>query len=184
MGASQSGAPMVLPTGRTLDILDYQTPLKARRSDKGVGKVDLFGLVDDCRLTVIELKVRPTNNGYGDTPLRAYLEALAYCAIVEANASDIASEASTRFGRSIEDRPPALVVMAPRDYWVGYAEHPKAGEWWTNLKALVSEIDNLLRLETHFLALRNATFQMGSKGQNPLLTGDCSLVGVGELIGA
>jgi len=43
-GASQSGSPMVLPTGETLGIVDYQTPLKARQSDKGVGKVDLFGI--------------------------------------------------------------------------------------------------------------------------------------------
>ncbi len=125
--ASQTGAPMVLPGHKTLEILDYQTPLKARQCDKGVGKVDLFGLIDGCRSTVIELKVRPTTSGYGDTPLRAYLEALAYCAIVEANASEIASEASTRFNKSIDDQPPGLVVMAPQDYWAGYVEHPKSG---------------------------------------------------------
>ncbi len=181
--ASQSGAPMVLPNGETLDILDYQTPLKARRSDKSVGKVDLFGLIDGCRATVIELKVRPTTGGYGDTPLRAYLEALAYCAIVEVNASDIASEASTRFNKSIDDRSPGLVIMAPQDYWAGYVEHPKSGQWWRKLSNLAAEIDTLLGLETLFLALQNATFRMGSKGQNPQLTGDCTLVGVAELIG-
>jgi hypothetical protein len=174
---------MVLPTGETLEILDYQTPLKARQSDKGVGKVDLFGLIDGCRSTVIELKVRPTTSGYGDTPLRAYLEALAYCAIVEANASEIASEASTRFNKSIDDRPPGLVVMAPEDYWAGYGEYRKSGQWWPILSNLAAEIDNLLGLETHFLVLQNATFRMGSKGQNPKLTGDCTIVGVAELMG-
>jgi len=181
--ASQTGFPMALPNGEALEILDYQTPLKARQSDKGVGKVDLFGLIDGCRPTVIELKVRPATNGFGDTPLRAYLEALAYCAIVEANASEIASEASTRFNKSIDDRPPGLVVMAPQDYWAGYVEHPKSGQWWPVLSNLAVEIDKLLGLETHFLGLQNATFRMGSKGQNPQLTGDCTMVGVAELIG-
>ena len=182
-GASQTGAPMVLPNDETLEILDYQTPLKARRSDKGVGKVDLFGLIDGCRSTVIELKVRPTTGGHGDTPLRAYLEALAYCAIIEANASEIASEARARFNKSIDGRPPGLVVMAPQDYWVGYVEHSKSGEWWPILSNLAAKIDSLLGLETRFLALQDATFQMGSKGQNPQLTGVCTMVGVVELIG-
>ena len=181
--ASQTGTPMVLPSGETLEILDYQTPLKARQSDKGVGKVDLFGLIDGCRSAVIELKVRPSTSGYGDTPLRAYLEALAYCAIVEANASEIAGDASTRFNKSVDDRSPALVVMAPQDYWEGYLKHPKSGQWWPNLSNLASEIDNSLGLKTHFLSLQNATFRMGSKGQNPQLTGDCTMVGVAELMG-
>jgi hypothetical protein len=171
-GASQTGALMTLPNDEILEILDYQTPLKARRGDKGVGKVDLFGLIDGRRSTVIELKVRPITGGYGDTPLRAYLEALAYCAIIEANTSEIASEARVRFNKSIDSRPPGLVVMAPQDYWAGYLEHPAA------------EIDNSLGLESHFLGLKNATFQMGSKGQNPQLTGDCTMVGVAELMGS
>ena len=180
-GASQSGDPIVLPTGGTLEILDYQTPLKARQSDKGVGKVDLFGLVDGCRLAVIELKVRHGAKKYGDTPLRAYLEALAYCAIVEANAAEIASEASTRFNKSVDDRPPVLIVMAPHDYWTGYLEHPRAGEWWPILSRLATEIDDMLGLETHFLGLRNATFRMGGQDRDPEMTGHYSVFGVNEL---
>lgn len=181
-GASREGAPMVLPGGATLEILDYQTPLKAQRRDSGVGKVDLVGLIDNRRLAVIELKVRGSTKAYGDTPLRAYLEALAYCAIVEANQGDIASEASARFDKSIDDRPPALVIMAPQEYWAGYAEHPKAGQWWPILRGLATELDTLLGLETHFLGLRNAAIRMGSKGQNPQLTGSCSVVDATELL--
>jgi hypothetical protein len=183
-GASRTGVPMVLPNHKTLEILDYQTPLKAQQGDEGVGKVDLFGLLDGCRSTVIELKVRPTTSGYGDSPLRAYLEALAYCAIVEANASEIASEASTRFNRSIDNRPPGLVVMAPQDYWAGYLGHRSAGEWWPALSKLATEIDNLLGLETHFLGLRDIAFRMGTKGQDPQLTSHHSVFSVNELTGA
>lgn len=180
-GASRSVAPMVLPGGGTLEIIDYQTPLKAQRRDAGVGKVDLMGLIDNGHLAVIELKVRPGTERYGDTPLRAYLEALAYCAIVEANITEIASEAGTRFSKSIDDRPPALIVMAPQDYWAGYLEHPKAGHWSPILSGLAAEIDALLGLETHFLGLRDAAIRMGSKGQNPQFTGNCSIVGATEL---
>ena len=181
-GASRSGQRMVLPTGTTLEILDYQTPLKARQCDKGVGKVDLFGLIDGCRSTIIELKIRP-DSGYGDTPLRAFLEALAYCAIIEANAADIATDASTRFNKSIDDRPPVLMVLAPQDYWAGYAEHPKSGSWWPILRDLAAEIDDLSGLETCFLGLRNATFRMGNRSQNPQMTDHCTLVDVAELMG-
>ena len=174
---------MMLPGRKTLEILDYQTPLKARQGDEGVGKVDLFGLIDGCRLTVIELKVRPATSGYGDTPLRAYLEALAYCAIVEANASEIASEASTRFNKSIDNRPPGLVVMAPQDYWAGHMERRKSGQWWPVLSTLAAEIDNLLGIETHFLVLRDAEFRMGTKGQDPQLIGHHSVFSVNELTG-
>jgi hypothetical protein len=157
-------------------------PLKARQKDKGVGKVDLFGLIDDHRAAVIELKVVPTK-GRGDTPLRAYLEALAYCAIVEANVLEIANDANSRYGKSVEIEPPGLVVMAPIEYWAGFQASMKSEQWWSALNRLVKEIDDLLSIETHFLALKNATFQMGSGDQAPQLTGDCSVVGVAELFG-
>ena len=145
---------MVLPCGRSLDILDYQTPLKAQRKNAGIGKVDLMGLIEGRRLAVIELKVRPNRNRYGDTPLHAYLEALAYCAIVEANTPDLAAEVSSKFDRSIDGLPPALVVMAPEDYWTGYLAHPKAGSWWPTLNGLAKDIDARLNVETLFLGLR------------------------------
>ena len=180
--AARTAAPITLPDGRALEVLDYQMPLKARQKDKGVGKVDLFGLIDDHRAAVIELKVVPTK-GRGDTPLRAYLEALAYCAIVEANVLEIANDANSRYGKSVALQPPALVVMGPMDYWEGFQASLKSGQWWSVLNRLVKEIDDLLSIETHFLALKNATFQMGSGDQAPQLTGDCSVVGVAELFG-
>ena len=72
--------------------------------------------------------------------------------------------------------------MAPQEYWAGYAEHPKAGQWWPILSGLATELDTLLGLETHFLGLRNAAIRMGSKGQNPQLTGSYSVVAATELL--
>ncbi|MFT5153547.1 MAG: hypothetical protein ACI841_003548 [Planctomycetota bacterium] len=55
-----------MPDGRPLELIHYQTPLKARQDDAGLGKVDLFGLLDARLPCLVELKVRG-----GDTPLRA-----------------------------------------------------------------------------------------------------------------
>jgi hypothetical protein len=62
---------------------------KERLGDKGIGKVDMFGVIDKTLPCVIELKVQTTHDSVSDTPLRAALEALAYCAVIEANSSDI-----------------------------------------------------------------------------------------------
>ena len=62
-----------LPDFRKLQILDYQMPLKARQTDAGVGKVDLFGLLSTGEACIIELKAA----GSRDTPLEAMIEVLA-----------------------------------------------------------------------------------------------------------
>ena len=43
-------AGLPLPGGEPLAILDYQFPLKARQSDRGVGKIDLLGAFPSGRL--------------------------------------------------------------------------------------------------------------------------------------
>ena len=60
---------------------------------------------------VIELKVAG-ESARGDTPLRALLEGLAYCAIVEANAADIASEVAEQHALSAS-RPTPVQGRAP-----------------------------------------------------------------------
>ncbi len=180
--ATQEGASMDMPGGENLRFLDYQLPLKAARGDKGVGKVDLFGVIDGVQTCVIELKIHPINTGLGDTPLRAFLEALAYCAIVEANANDIASEVFTNFGTELTESRPALVVMAPEEYWSGYINHQKTGDWWPELQHLADRLAGSLGLTSHFIALHNSGFKMGLSGEKPQLTEDCSLIQVANHI--
>ena len=55
--ASRGGAAFALPDRRPLAIIDYQMPLKARQDDLGVGKVDLFAVLDGRLPCVVELKV-------------------------------------------------------------------------------------------------------------------------------
>ena len=180
--ASRDGAVFALPDGRSLTIIDYQTPLKARQGDRRVGKVDLLAVVDGSVPCVIELKV---GGGSRDTPLRALLQGLAYCAIVEANAPDIASEIAGQHAFAASR--PTLVVMAPDDYWVRYLNHRQAGSWLPAIRDLVSGLRDTLGLETCLVALLDARFEMGLCGRKPRLVGssliesvDERLVGVGD----
>jgi len=149
--AARSGKLMKLPSGEVLDILDYETPLTARQSE-GVGEIDLFGLIDDRLMAVIELKIL-RKGGDADTPLHAFLEALAYCAIVEKNASEIACEVDNMFKKTVDVGPPNLVVMAPENYWLKFLDHRKAGDWLPVLINLASEIENRTGVATHFVGL-------------------------------
>ena len=173
-----------LDNGQTLSLLDYQTPLKERRDDEGIGKVDLFGVIDKIVPCVIELKVPTVSGSVSDTPLRAFLEGLAYCAIIEANITGIVSEAEAKYGLHLQAVRPALCVMAPDSYWHVWFEHPKAGAWWPRLERLASLLGTTLGLDTHFLALRDAGFEMGLASKPPRLTGTCQAVSVTSLIAA
>ncbi|MBF0185958.1 MAG: hypothetical protein HQM06_16435 [Magnetococcales bacterium] len=82
--------PMPLAGQDFLHLLDYQMPLKERSCDRGVGKVDLFGVTSDGSLCIVELKTGQ------DTPLKALLHGLAYAAVVRANQQDIGSEIGIR----------------------------------------------------------------------------------------
>jgi hypothetical protein len=179
--ATRKGEQLIMPGGQELTFLDYQLPLKARQSDKGIGKVDLFGAINRVHPCVIELKIDATGQGLSDTPLRAFLEALAYCAIVEANARDIAKEAFEYSGLKLINDRPALVVMAPEEYWSGYINHKKTGDWWPVLLRLAENLNEIFGLQSHFIALRNSGFSMGLNGQRPLLAGECTLVSVAEM---
>ena len=175
--ASRGGAAFALPDRRPLAIIDYQMPLKARQDDLGVGKVDLFAVLDGRLPCVVELKVAGEKT-CGDTPLRALLEGLAYCAIVEANLADIASEVAEP--HVLSACRPTLVVMAPDDYWTGYLERPRAGRWLSAVRSLVSGLRDTLGLETYLLALLDARFEMGLSGQPARLVGSCRMVSVDE----
>lgn len=167
------------PGGRGLNIIDYQTPLKSRQSDKGIGKIDLFGLIDTSIPAVIELKVKGIEGRKADTPLRALLEGLAYCAIVEANVEDIAEEAMSMFNLHATQTRPDLIVMAPDDYWEYYLGKPSAEDWFKVLEDLITKIGQKLHINTHLISLVSADFEMGSSEKRPKLNSQCSMVPVG-----
>jgi hypothetical protein len=130
---------------------------------------------------VVELKVAATS-GTGDTPLRAFLESLAYCAIVAANIADIRSEIVDKHSVSDVADKPSLVVMAPEDYWATWRQTETTGDWWRALNQLAAELQASLGLQSRFLALKGAEFQLGLNGSKPRLLNECSVTDIEELI--
>ncbi len=168
------------PGGRDLNIIDYQTPLKSKRDDKGIGKIDLFGVIDSSIPAVIELKIDGIKRRAADTPLRALLEGLAYCAIVEANITDITDEARAKFNLHIKPKRPDLIVMAPQEYWHSYLSKPTAGDWLPVLEGFITELRLKLGISIHLYSLINVDFEMGSSNQRPLLKSQCEMHTVGQ----
>ena len=155
-----------------LKIIDYQTPLKARQADSRIGKIDLLGLVGD-RLTVIELKA----GGGSDSPLRALLEGLAYCAIVDANRLDFASELAN-LGYPIDvANPPCLIVCAPEGYWARWGCRSGAT---ADLSQLAESIADRIGVDIHFVAVRFGGLEKGLGGLPPRLFGPLSFYVLGS----
>ena len=136
-----------LADGGEFFLLDYQFPLKARRSDQGIGKVDLLGITKQGRLKVIELKVKPDgDNNRGDSPAAAMLQGLRYAAIVQSNLNSIAKELEQEFGCSIPNEPPIVQVLAPEDWWQAWmglesSTPSAAGDWEKALVKLAKDIE-------------------------------------------
>jgi hypothetical protein len=139
----------------TVHFLDYQLPLKAKSDDKFVGKADLLALTSAGRLAVVELKYMPVRAtvSRADTPLRAFLEGLAYCAILEADLECLHQEAVNKFKLPIEKKSPALIVLANDEYWKLYLESKAAGAWTAELQRLATGVEDKLNISVSFLSL-------------------------------
>lgn len=160
-------AGLQLPDGEELHILEYQLPLKARRSDLSVGKADLFGITGSGQAAVIELKAARG----GDTPLRALLEGLAYTAIVQANLATLRKEVQQRYSRTITADTPRLIVMAPDDYWSRFRSRRGTKGWENQLQTLADRILLEIGVAVDFVALRNWSFAHGFERTRPVLDG-------------
>lgn len=154
--------PLRRPAGGWEHFLDYQFPLQAStRADSGLGKVDLLGATDQGRLVVVELKVRRTRSSRGDTPVLALMEGLRYAAVVEANRSDIAAEAKTRFDIDVSDEPPIVQILGPESWWGGWRDMPAstrkvAGQWESKFLELAAEIGARLGIVIECAVLKRA----------------------------
>ncbi len=77
----------VLPDDTRLFPVDYQLPLKSHRDEEnaGLGKIDLFCAESAGDSWICELKIRPAGGGRVETPMKAMIEALAYCGTLDAD---------------------------------------------------------------------------------------------------
>ena len=133
----------------TLTPLDYQVRVKTGPLDepatKGIGRIDLIGVTSEERLAVIKMRVLEpgaTRCGVGDTPLRQLLEGLTYTAIAEANQEALRSEIAERFGRTISEEPPLLILLASQSYWklCRKREAQKGAAWIKEMERLAEVI--------------------------------------------
>ena len=157
-----------LLNSKTFELVDYQVPLKAKRSDRGIGKIDLFGLTEAGQAMVVELKVQGHRGGDGDAPPVALLEAIRYGAIVEANLDRLRQEFRTRFGRSMTRQPPILCVLGEEDWWKSWlSSHPDAADL---IARKSSEFSNALGLPILFGSISSSEIEYGIDGKPPKFT--------------
>jgi tagatose-1,6-bisphosphate aldolase len=112
--------------GTKLRLLDYQVPLKQVRKDKGVGKIDLVGIINNQSLALVELKTeRSTEN-----PRRALLEILCYGAIVKdpknfaKMADEIKKACNVKLSEGVNH-----VILAPPAYWQRWRGKRRQNRW-------------------------------------------------------
>lgn len=174
-------APFQLPDQHVLQLLDYQVPLKASRADKGVGKLDLLGMVDSS-LCVIELKIHREDGQLGESPLRAYLEALAYSAIVQANLTAIGRELGVSDMKLFANHTPAVIVLAPEEYWLRLFDNALVASSWPLMRNFADAMNKQIGVQTHFLSMTPSEFAMGSENQKPYLYDRCQLFNASNLV--
>jgi hypothetical protein len=142
------------PGGGWVRPLDYQVPLKARRNDAGIGKIDLLGVTDGGQLVVVELKVDRIGGGRRDAPPAALMEALRYSAILQANQSVIASEARTKFDAHVSDTAsPAVLVLGTEAWWKSWLTVEAAGSWTDGFARLLSDIETHIGIAVRCMAI-------------------------------
>jgi len=134
---------LTLQNGTKLRLLDYQFPLKQRRNDKGVGKIDLVGIIDK-QLALVELKTKDSD----DYPREALLEILFYGAIVKdkQNSTKIKKEIDAKIKKEFEKTEQVelsegvqYIVLAPQKYWDRW--RGQIGKWEA-FCALCNELRN------------------------------------------
>lgn len=136
-------------------VLDYQLPLKAKSGDALIGKVDLLALTSEDQLMVVELKYMPVaaTVSKADTPLRAFLEGLAYCAFLEAELDAIRQEAEEKYEQRISKSPPGLIVIANENYWKLFNVYQGKPSWTEAMERLAAGVQDKLNIPVFFLSL-------------------------------
>ena len=139
-------------------LLDYQFPLKAARSDTGLGEVDLLGVTAGGRIAIIELKVKRRDGDPGDTPVHALMEGLRYAAVVQANIGAITAEIRCLFAIDVPDRPPIMQILAPDDWWRGWHDmapstRRAAGCWEVPFLELATRVEARLGIAVECASL-------------------------------
>ena len=136
-------------------FLDYQVPLKDIRANGKIGEIDLFGITDQGRFMVVELKC--PRSGRGQSPVHALMEGLRYAAIVEANLHTLASEARKRFEcKTDAEAPPIVQILGTISWWRDWLDpglkKRAAGDWDGAFADLASDIEERIGVNVECMA--------------------------------
>ncbi|MGO9083677.1 MAG: hypothetical protein ACLQBK_00485 [Candidatus Sulfotelmatobacter sp.] len=169
-------AGFALPDGKVLFPVDYQVPLKSHLDEPnaGLGKVDLLSVDAEGEPWICELKVHSTGKKSAETPLKALLEALAYCATLDADLRNLSRESDDKMRmllHSFSPMRPNLLIMAPTEYWA-LCDHAKFRDPWREpLQALSRQIEVALKIKVRFVRMDNCLWQMNENTRMPSLIG-------------
>ena len=165
------GSGFTLPDGKILFPVDYQLPLKSHRDEANsqVGKVDLFCCESLGDPWIGEVKVHSAQGGRVDTPLKALLEALAYCAILDAHRNMMYLSRETDDNKLtllhvVSPIRPNLLILAPSEYWDACDREEARHCWREALQALGRRIEIALKIRVRLVRIENCRWQMTSSG--------------------
>ena len=153
---------------RQIRLLDYQVPLKARQGDKGVGKIDMVGVVNEI-LVVVELKIGANK----DAPLTALKESLRYHAILSRaeNINALVAEARSQYQQKVSKEAPVIWLLADTAWWRYWsAKHDEGHAWKKEFFSLVSKVKSALEIDIECVRLEDVGLRPGGDGSPPALS--------------
>jgi len=159
-----------LPDGTILFPVDYQLPLKSRRDEAnaGLGKIDLFCVEPKGEPWISEVKIHPVR----DTPLKALLEALAYCATLDADIRNLSRESDDKkrlLLHVVSPKRPHLLILASAEYWDLCDRAEIRYRWREALQAVRRRIELAFKISVLFVRMDNCRWEMTPSGMPRLI---------------
>jgi len=158
-----------LPDGTWLFPVEYQLPLKSHRNraNAGIGKTDLLCVQSEGDPWIVEMKAQPKCGGHVDTPLKALLEALTYCALLDADMTNLCRESNEKKGmllRTVLPLRPNLLILAPSEYWDSCDLAEDRHCWREGFQALCHRIERTLKIKARFVRMDDCKWEMPGCG--------------------
>jgi hypothetical protein len=163
-----------LPDGTILFPVDYQLPLKSHRDEAnaGLGKIDLFCVESAGEPWISEVKIHSVRNGRVDTPLKALLEALAYCATLDADMRYLSRESDDEkrmLLHAVSPMRPNLLILAPAEYWDLCDLEESRHYWKQALQALRRRVELAFKIRVRFVRIDDCLWEMTPSGMPSLI---------------
>jgi hypothetical protein len=118
------------------------------------------------------VKVHSTSNGRVDTPLKAVIEALAYCATLDVDMRNLSRESDDKkrmLLRVVSPIRPNLLVAAPAGYWDLCDLAERRHHWKQPLQILRRRIELAFEIRVRFVRMDNCRWEMTPSGMPQLI---------------